>query len=703
MSHSAPAALSKIVMFLAWTAGAGAVAADDRPRPEPPTPPADTVTVRGRVLDPDGNPVKGARLYWPRMPKTPPRSEEDIEFSLRTKTDAEGRFRFELPRAAIKSEWGQIPLFAAADGYGADWAELPKLNAPAELTLRLVKDQPIEGRIHSTEGKPLAGVRVRAVVAYKPPQGRLDDLLAVWKQDWRSVVGQQKPPESMLLPQDEKSLQAVTDKEGRFRISGAGCDRFVLLRLRGPGIAPVMLFVVNRVGFDAAPVNKAVLNRIPAEQRLPVQPPLLYGPTIACVAPAARCIEGIVREAGSGKPVAGFRIHASIGYGDGIRAVSDKDGHYKLEGIPKRKQYLLTAWPPAKSSWLSTGACPEDAEGSQPIAVDFTVARGIVVRGRVIDRRTGKGVGGGIRFVPLPGNKFFGKPGYDFYKFERTTSEVDAEGRFQLAVLPGPGVLMFQAWGASETANGGQKLNPYKQAEFDAKDRERVKVAEKGGDRFFAAATNSAESLMNENAVKFLDLAAGAGTAKCDLFVERGATRHVRIEDADGQPLMGAAVAGVTAAYPNTFPIKNAICIVFALDPKKPRRLLFLHVKRHLAGTLTLRGDEKEPVVVRLGRAGAVTGRVLDRDGQPLSGADVNVILSDQSGFELYRVAQYQPTSRTDKDGRFRLEDIVPEMKFTLGIVRGRTSFAGEPHIGVRQVKPGETLDLGDLRVKPGP
>ena len=42
-------------------------------------------------------------------------------------------------------------------------------------------------------------------------------------------------------------------------------------------------------------------------------------------------------------------------------------------------------------------------------------------------------------------------------------------------------------------------------------------------------------------------------------------------------------------------------------------------------------------------------------------------------------------------------------MRFRLGIVRGRTFFLGEPPIGDKQLKPAETLDLGDVRVKPGP
>lgn len=130
---------------------------------------------------------------------------------------------------------------------------------------------------------------------------------------------------------------------------------------------------------------------------------------------------------------------------------------------------------------------------------------------------------GNLEFVPLAGNKFAGKPGYDFYKSLRSVGQyVDGDGRFQLAIIPGPGVLMFQARGASETANGGQPLNPYKQAEFDAEDRKRVKLTKRGKDRYFTAIDNSSQFLTIQNAVKYIDLAADAKTAKCDLFVERG-------------------------------------------------------------------------------------------------------------------------------------------------------------------------------------
>jgi RNA polymerase sigma factor (sigma-70 family) len=713
----------KIVMLLALTAGAVAVGAASRAalRREPPAPstetpraeaakspaekPAETVTVRGRVLGPDGKPVKDARLYWPRLRTPQPRSEEDIEYPERARTDAEGRFRFELPATEAKLRTRRnVSLIAVADGYGADWTALPAAASPAEVTLRLVKDLPISGRIVNTEGKPLAGVRVGIVSLATTPDGKLDAFLTAWKNQWQSA--RQQTPKMLFVPANKVLPSATTDKDGHFRLGGIGAGRVAEVQVRGTAISQGSLWIVGQDGFDPTEINKSVAGQIrrPAEELLGQRPPLLYGPKLTYVAQPSRRIEGRVREAGSGKPVAGYVILCGAGYNNSRSAVTDKEGRYRIDGVPKMKQYLLGAWPPADSAWLRAGARVEDREGLQPITVDFTVARGILLRGRVIDRASGKGVKGGIRFVPLPGNKFADKPGHDSYKYDSLINDVDAEGRFGFPVIPGPGVLMVQVERNIEKANGDQPLNPYKLAEFDAKDREHVHVTVKGDDRYFTRLGGALEFLNLENAVKYIDLAPDAGMATCDLFVERGQTLSVKIEDADGKPLKGATVAGVTASWPNTFPIQDATCTIFALDPKKPRRLLFYHAERKLAGSLMVRGDEKEPPVARLSPTGSAIGRLLDRDGQPIAGAEVRLNSPDRTAGELYRqLQQRQKAIRTDKEGRFRVDGIVPDVQFTLGITQGRTFLIGEPPIGVKQVKAGEMLDLGDVRVKPGP
>jgi RNA polymerase sigma factor (sigma-70 family) len=661
------------------------------------TRPSERVVLTGRVLGPDGEPVQGVGLYSPHALKESPEREEDVVMVRRGVTGPDGRFRIELPREDYRPDWG-LCLIAHAEGYGMDWVELRKGDKPAALTLRLIADQAIRGRILSSEGQPLAGVHVTVGGLMTRPGGRLDDFLAAWEQHWQSA--QQRAPKQLEMPPDSVA-SAITDKSGRFCIRGIGAERVAILRLHGKDIPRCLLYIVVRPGFDPTALNKAALERIPVELRHPGDLPLLCGPTFDFVAPPARVIEGTVRERGTGKPVAGFRVSSHATFDTPVESVSDAQGRYHLVGLPKIKQYLLNVEPPANSSWLRTGAHVEDTGGLQPLKVDFTVAHGVVVTGRLIDRATGKGVEGGLHFTPLPGNKFVDQPGYDSFHYERYTNPTEAEGRFRLTLIPGPGVLQAAA-SRGEPSAGGLSVNPYRRGRFDDAERQRVGVVTDDDGEFFVAADNSRHFPTYHNALKVLDLAPDAGTAKLDLFFDRGATRTVEVVDPEGQPIAGTMATGVAATGQTTFTLPQATFAVVGLDDHKSRQLVFLHRQRRLAGTLTIRGDEKEPIVVRLVPTGAVVGRLLDVDGQPIEGVMMELGYEDRTARDLNDSQGVdRPTARTDKDGRFRLENAIPGLKFGVSLRRGRSFLVGEPRIGLRQVKAGETLNLGDVRVKP--
>src|SRR5262249_26961833 len=160
-------------------------------------------------------------------------------------------------------------------------------------------------------------------------------------------------------------------------------------------------------------------------------------------------------------------------------------------------------------------------------------------------------------------------------------------------------------------AAGGPQVNPYRRAEFTQEERKRVPVTdEDDGSRHFIAADNALESLDIEHAVKVIDLAEGAGPVTCDLSLERGRTLAVKVQDPDGKPVTGADVAGLTDSPWAIHTLPSADGTVYALGSARPRQLVFLHTQRRLAGTVTLRGDEKEPPLVRLAPTGAVAGRV---------------------------------------------------------------------------------------------
>jgi RNA polymerase sigma factor (sigma-70 family) len=695
------AACAALTVAAALAAGIGLTArrapADDPPpaaRPAAPAADAPVRVVNVRVLGPDGQPQAGARLFLPRVLKSPPQFPEDVEFAERGTTDADGRCRLTLAPAEAAGPL-RLTLLARADGLGCDWSELT--NAGDELTLRLARDVPIEGRIVGTEGRPVAGAAVGVNTLFTTPDERLDGFLAAWPRGWQSS------PQQVLKraygPLD-RALPAVrTGADGRFRITGVGVERVALLDVAGPGIARASVWVAARPGLDVRPLNRAAVAAVPAELRDETDPQL-YGPAFDYVAAPGKTIEGMVRDAATGRPLAGVTVDTEAAYNAHVAAVTDAEGRYRLAGVPKQRTYLVGAEPPDGSPYVRAGARPDDTPGLQPVRADLTLARGVVVTGRLTDRATGRPVPGGLRYAPLPENTFFGKPGHDSYKYERLTTPVEADGRFRIVVIPGPGVLMAQAH-QTEGAPGGLRINPFRQAEFTPEERKRVPVAdEDDGARYFIAAANARESLELNHAVKLLDLAEGSGPVTCDLSLERGRTLAVQVQGPDGRPVAGAHVAGLTDLPWRIHTLPSADATVHALDPDRPRRLVFFHADRRLAGVLTVRGDEVEPPVVRLAAAGAVTGRVLDADGQPVASATVELSSSGPAGQLYRRLHEGRELPRTGPDGRFRLDGIIPDLKFALSIRRGQTLLVGTPRIGHREVAPGRTLDLGEVRTQ---
>jgi RNA polymerase sigma factor (sigma-70 family) len=654
--------------------------------------------ISGRVLDPDGKAVSGVTLYWPSVKKTEQPTPDDFSWVKKAITDDNGRFELKLKPSEMEGPCRPY-LLAVRDGFGFDWVELTKGEKPAELTLRLVKDAPIEGRVLDTQGKPIAGAKLIVGGIQVTGKEKVDEFLNLWKKNWHDTWLVTKQP---LYGYMNKVLHTTaTDKAGRFTIGGLGVERVATVEVEGPAIAKTMLYVVTRPGFDPKPYNQAAGDFVAGHDA--ENTPLLYGSKFEFVATPTRVIEGTILDVDTGKPIAGARIWTNTGYNSGVNAVSDAQGLYKLTGLPKRSEYLVGVSPPSdkEGNLLSRTIAVAGPEGLGPIKQDIELAHGVVVTGRIVDKVTGKGVRGGVRFAPLPDNKFFGKkPGYDGYRRDRTMTPSDAEGNFRIVIIPGSGVLMVQVHGGTKI--DGIELNPYKHARFDAADREHAKPTLNGEDWLFTSAGNSIEFLSIENIVKVLDFAEGAGPATVTMFADPGKTLKVQVQDADGKPLPGTIASGITASWPGTIELKGSEFTACALDPEEPRQLVFLHPKRKLAGSVTLRGDEKESPVVRLKPTGTITGRLLDMDGQPITGVNITPSGEHDSTRELYRHLSPQgELPRTDKDGRFRLDGLIPDVKFSLGLHKGRTYFVGEPRIGLRQVESGKTLDLGDVRVKP--
>jgi protocatechuate 3,4-dioxygenase beta subunit len=450
-----------------------------------------------------------------------------------------------MPKADFDPSSGgtRLAVLAVADGYGMAWAISAKPGE--EITLRLVKDVPIAGRVLDTEGRPVANARVRVWAVAARQSGSLDPFLETWQTNWNFAWSGVRL--RFFLSTQIMSV-TTTDRDGRFRLAGVGGDRLAGVTVTGPTIARETILIVARDGFDPRPYNRAAAGRAAGMPSRPGETPVLYGPTFDLVAAPGKTISGVVREAG-GEPVAGVWLVTDAGWFGTPAAVTDAQGRFHLTGLPKQATYRLTVTPDPKGSMLVRWVSVADTEGLQPMTADVRLSRGIVVQGRVTDRQTGQGVHGRVSFFALPENPYVNKPGYEMLTYGGIGRESDLDGRFCLTVSPGPGVLAFEAYGSEAIGRRGPV--PYLQAHFDEEDGKHVKVMGSGEiDRFFAIAGAERSLYLRQfHAAKWINLADGADPITRDFVLDRGRTATVRIQDPDGRPLTGAVVGSAVPPW----------------------------------------------------------------------------------------------------------------------------------------------------------
>ncbi|HTU91600.1 MAG TPA: sigma-70 family RNA polymerase sigma factor, partial [Gemmataceae bacterium] len=599
--------------------------------------PAKTAEIQGRVLDPDGKPVSGAKLFEMRRTTAASSLSPDARLDGVGTTDGEGRFRVILRRPDSDA---QTYLLGHATGFGVDWVDLSEGKRPSEVMLRLPKDVPIFGRIVNTEGRPVAGASVSITGIYVPANEKLDDYVKGGLDNFFDKLNN-RTPKQLRVPLDGIVGKATTDKDGRFHIRGAGGERIVLITMSGGGVVRSTLQVITRPGFDAKPHNAAV--RKYYEGREPVwleiaRSQFLYPPALEFIADAGYTIEGTVTDADSGTPIPGCRMiddrgGATLDTATGD-VVSGAKGEYRLEGLSKYDNVLVI--PPKGSRYLSRSKEMANTARQTKVKLDIELAKGALVIGRVVDKQTGKGVQGSISFMPLAGNRFYGsKPGFDQRGYDG--EQTDKDGRFRRATIPGRSLVLFQFVHQPEKLNG-QDLGVYRGAVPDPEHKDIFIPDPLHGSWNVGKADG--QFLVNVSgyytAVKVID-AKEDGETRVELSVDRGATARIAVQDADGKPLAGAWAAGLTdhPLWLTTYKLPEATATVYALNPDEPREMAFFHAEKKLGGTATVRGDEKGQVVVKLAPLGQVFGRLLDADGNPLEGKEVLLSAQTRSGGEL--------------------------------------------------------------------
>jgi beta-lactamase regulating signal transducer with metallopeptidase domain len=251
-----------------------------------------------------------------------------------------------------------------------------------------------------------------------------------------------------------------------------------------------------------------------------------------------RTLSGVVREKGTGRPVAGAQVYVrDVTDGAGgwsSKAVTDVAGRYTITDLPKAREYALSPVPKPGEPFLFTSRRVEATDDDRPLTADVEVVRGIPFSVRVLDRETGKPLKGFLSYFPIhPNNPFergvmgsvgaYSKDSSVCAAFCEAVS--DDQGQFHGAVLSGPGLLGF-----SHPYKPGDEFRADRKPMVSFPDgKQNIKLPPPSNTRAYAMVPISSDPLQwtglplgQYDAVILIDPREGAEVATYEIRIPRG-------------------------------------------------------------------------------------------------------------------------------------------------------------------------------------
>jgi len=205
------------------------------------------------------------------------------------------------------------------------------------------------------------------------------------------------------------------------------------------------------------------------------------------------------------------------------------------------------------------------------------------------------------------------------------------------------------------------------------------------------------------HAIVPVDFKGGADPKPMEIMLRRGAVVKGKLTGPDGQPAQGAVLISrlmvnrsMNALVQSPSPVPTVpVSADFELTgchPDKPYPVIFFQEQKGWGALVPISGKQAgKPMDVRLQPCGAAKARFLTAEGRPITEGDGRGLLVVLSPGDTAFWAGFIEHSnirrdwRTDTDGRITWRDLVPGVTYRIN----HREFT---------VRPGETLDLGDLK-----
>jgi hypothetical protein len=632
-----------------------------------PTAPGRMIVI-GRVLDPDGKPIKGAAVDIVTRPRKVWDAAYQTAFDTlgRGETDGDGRFRLETARTR-STEFFEVLAFGTAPGFGLGWAELNPDSDQPSAELRLRSERLIRIKLVDVSGVPAAGVEVCVRTVGRPRgMGRPND-----KGEFDGVTLWETPPGAIRAWPGP----ATTDQQGRLVLPGIPRDLEVSLSVRDLRFARQLMKIESGIPSDFKEITLAL------------QP--------------AQIIEGRVLAADTLKPIPRAVVSAatrvSIASYDVSRFHADEQGRFRINPIAG-DEFTLSAFPTNGEPYL----IPQDkliwVKGAVKADHDIKLPRGVLLRGKVTEKGTGRPLAGSsIQFIPLS------RKDNVLSAWQAIVASRD-DGSYQIAVPPGKGHLLI--------------FGPTPDYVLEEIADNRLRNDKPGGLRNRA------------HAIIAYEFKTGDQPAAVTTSLRRGVTLKGRVEGPDGQAVTESFLLTTLRTEPSSptwranyhLSIRDGRFEVHGLAPEGTTRVSFFDVDHEWGASVELSGKQAgEDLTIRLQPCGQAKARFVGPDGKPVAKlrphfefvatpGPFRSSLRKEDQAELAADAElmgnvdrkhYWNGPITDTSGRVILPDLIPGSLYR--IIDFSTVNVKDRGAQIRKdftVKPGETLDLGDILIE---
>jgi len=597
--------------------------------------------------------------------------------------DAQGRFEVsidtepygDMPVAGTEWEdfWKRTVIAATTPEFGGQWLKFADIEGENRVTLQLVEDQLIRGRVIDLEGQSRSGVTVEVKDILAARNENLDGWLKAVRNGEPAWTAARNIPRQCQLRLLGVPKIVTSDRDGVFEIKGLGRERCIRLHAHGNGIAFENFQVATR---SMAPMT---WNDIAT----PDWASMVFGSEFTLTGRPARTVDGTVTDSRTGKPLAGVDVGLDTVAGKNRGGMwllpnkTDDRGRFRFDAIPKGEGTRLLFRPTYDQPYFMREMDVPDPDGIDKISMDVELHKGVWIEGTVFNKRSREPVSGvRVHYLPYLTNKYadeipefhpeFGGP---------NRYNTDANGKYRLVGLPGPAVVGFESiHQLFRSGNGYEKLTAPK---------DESGVVQTYGNLLLSP--KWADSMVE------VDVDAETPRVELNAELDPGDVIRVSVFDQAGKWLTGA----ILKSSNQRITVERDPVDLLAINPTETRIVVIHHEQRGLGIIHHITPSEIAIGNVQLTaqRCIRIFGKLV-QDGVPLSGISViPTVLPDED----YSISL--ATVTTDENGDFECT-LPPGCKYKLRLEG--LPFRVARVDGDIDVSPGDALDLGSLELTEG-